>query len=374
MIDARRLWPAAALALAFCATAVAAAAEPGDGATDAEGAGSVDARANARVSVYQDDDATTVVTSAVRARAAFGDSVALRAGALVDVVSSASVDVVAAATRAFTEQRDEFQAGADLRGGDLALSADYARSDENDYGSHRLSIGGSMDLAKRSTTLSAGAGLVLSNVGRAGDDAFDETADSRTLTVAIAQVLDASTVVSFGYAGQIDGGLLSSPYRYVRLAGGTTVPESHPKSRFRHALVVRARRAAGQRVAVGLDERLYLDSWGVEASTTNAVLAVELWRDFDLEVRNRFHVQSGASFYRRAYQERLAWMTADRELGPLVDDFIGPAIVWQSGRLGPFDSIRLDLRADAFYYRFFDSDRIESRAGTMLAAGLEATL
>lgn len=367
MIEPVRL----ALAGAALTVALGAAADP---VGETEGGVAAGARANARVSLYHDDDATTVVTSGVRARADLGDSVSLRAGVLVDLVTSASVDVVAAATRAFSETRDEVQAGADLRGDDVSVWADYARSDENDYDSHRFSLGASMDLAKRLTTLSAAAGLVLSTVGRAGDETFEETADTRSVTAGIAQVLDASTVVSIGYAGQVDSGLLSSPYRFVRIAGGTTVPETHPSRRFRHALVLRAKRALTERIAAGLDERLYVDSWGIEASTTNLALTFELWRDFDLELRNRLHVQSGASFYRASYDQWLTFMTADRELGPLVDDFVGPALVVSSGRFGPFESLRFDLRADAFYYRFFDSERIESRSGTMIAAGLEAVL
>ncbi len=57
-----------------------------------------DGSATSRVLVYDDNDATTVVTSIVDVETQISGDVSVGAYALLDAVSSASVDVVSAAT------------------------------------------------------------------------------------------------------------------------------------------------------------------------------------------------------------------------------------------------------------------------------------
>lgn len=333
-----------------------------------------ESRVGSRVALYHDDDATTVVTSAVEAQAGVGERLALRAGALVDVVTTASVDVVAAASRKVEETREEVRAGMDLYGDDSVLSVDWAHSVEIDYSAHRAALGGAIDLAQHATRLSGALGLVLSEVGRAGDEGFSASQRAHVLSLGVTQVLDARTLLSVGYQGQLVLGMQSSPYRYVQLADGSVVPELHPDLRVRHAVVVRLRRALGEHTAVGLDERLYADDWGIVSSTTTATLSLEVGEDLDLALENRMHVQSGASFWETGPQSRRRYVTSDRELSPLFDDFFGPTLSFARPDVGPFARVRLDARVQGFYYRFLDPERIESRLGTLVSLGLEAVL
>jgi hypothetical protein len=350
---------AAALLAATAAGATPPVAEPG---------------ASSRAAVYQDDDATTVVTTAVTATVPLGELGAVRAAWLADVVTSASVDVVTAATRPVHERRDELRAGLDVRAGDALVSADWAHSTETDYGADRLSLAASLDLAGRATTLGARAATLFAEVGRAGDPAFAESLRVWSASLELTEVADARTVVSVTASGELAAGHQASPYRFVAVADGTALPETHPTGRARASVTVRVRRSLSPEAAAAIDERLYRDDWGISASSTTARLILTLTPRLDLELRNRLHVQSSASFWQRRYERRRRFMSGDRELSALIDDFAGPAIVYEARGVGPFERLRLDAGAEAFVYRFLDTDRIDGRLGVQVTAGVEGRL
>src|SRR5690349_9147424 len=85
-----------------------------------------------RSGVYQDSDRTFVSTSTVAARGTIADRVTLEARYLIDVVTSASVDVVTAATSAFHENRHEAAGGVSYHDGTRTASLSYVYSIEND--------------------------------------------------------------------------------------------------------------------------------------------------------------------------------------------------------------------------------------------------
>jgi len=326
-----------------------------------------------RAALYQDDDATTVATTAVEAEAVT-DSVGVRAGYLMDAVTTASVDVVAAATERWTERRDEIRGGVDVRAGDGTVSADAVRSIENDYDSWRLSLGGSLDVAERATTVALGLTWVDSDAGRQDDPGFEATQRIYGATGRLVQALDPDTLGAVGYTIQLVDGYQASPYRFVRAGGTTFVAERHPETRWRHALTGRIRHALGDSVTLAVDERLYADDWGVLATTTDARLSFALSDAVEIEIHNRFHMQKAASFWEESYDRQRRHMSVDRELSTFLDDYAGPAVLWTGRDAGPFDRLRLDLRADLFYYRFFDYAYLEGRVGTLVSVGAEGTL
>jgi len=105
--------------LALAVACVVALASPS--ALAAEPAVSVDARG----SIYQDSDRTTIITNNVAARGNPSDHVGVDARWLVDVITSASVDVVSAATTAFHETRHEVEGGGERRVHDLHREAGH---------------------------------------------------------------------------------------------------------------------------------------------------------------------------------------------------------------------------------------------------------
>ena len=118
----------------FTISAAAQDAEPGEG------------QATTRLLIYSDDDATQVVTSAVDAQVALPGKVEIGTHALVDAVSSASVDVISAATERWDENRVELGARAAWEVSEVGLSLGYTRSQENDWLSHSVVLGGQKEI------------------------------------------------------------------------------------------------------------------------------------------------------------------------------------------------------------------------------------
>jgi hypothetical protein len=157
----------------------------------------------------------------------------------------------------------------------------------------------------------------------------------------------------------------------VRLGDGSYVAERHPDRRVRHTLTLRLRRALGEHVVLALDERLYLDDWGLFGTTTNAVLTFSLSDAVELELRNRLHFQTAASFWSERYAQETRYVSNDRELATTLDDYVGPGLVITIEDVAPFEHLRFDLRADLFYYRYLGYASLDGRIGTIAALGAE---
>lgn len=321
--------------------------------------------------LYQDDDATTVVTEATEVDVGIAERVGLRAGYVVDATTTASVDVVAAATQRWDERRHELRGGADVHFDSGVMSASYGRSWENDYASHRMSLGGSVDVADKAATLAASIGLVLSDVQRADDPNFDESQTAYSLQLRWVQAISPKTLGALAYRIQRVVGYQSSPYRYVPISGSFYSIERHPRERLRHSIVGRIRHSLSDAVALGIDERFYIDDWGVIGTTTVLQLSMQLSTVVDLVLRERVHFQDGASFFREDYGAVQRYISNDRELSRFVDSYTGFSLGFTGRDLGPFTEVRVDLRSDFFVYRFFEFPYLDRRIGFLAGLGFE---
>jgi hypothetical protein len=77
-----------------------------------------------------------------------------------------------------------------------------------------------------------------------------------------------------------------------------------------------------------LDERVYTDSWGLKATSTDVRMLFDVDPRVELGPHLRFHAQAPVDFWQRAYILRPgfdfpALRTGDRELGPLVTTTVG---------------------------------------------------
>jgi hypothetical protein len=276
-----------------------------------------------------DTDGTHVVSPSAGLRTSLVDEETyLDLEYTADVWTSASVDVRTAATRAVYEQRDEINGGIERIFDDFRLRGGYRFSIENDYESHGGTLSGTMDLADNAANLELRLTARHDLVGRSGDPGFRREHTLASARITYTQVLDTRTVLQGAYEFIHGGGYMASPYRFVgvggdgRCAGSAQlcVPETHPDSRTRHALVLRGRRALGARVSGHLDYRFYADDWGLVANT--AALQLTWAHDDDglVALRYRIHQQGAASFYRSTYPVptgALRFVTRDRELSPL---------------------------------------------------------
>jgi len=299
--------------------------------------------------LYTDTNNVLVVTSQVAAaRAVDEHGGEVSAAAVVDVVSAASVDVVAQATQRFSEVRGEVNLGASLAVGDGLPSVSYRGSTEPDYLSHGLGAGYVMRLAGPDSVGAAHYQITLDTIGRAGTpySTFSRSLTTHSADVGLTQNLDAKTVLRGVFTFTLQDGYQEKPYRFVPLfdragldraqADGTRLdldtfdqyrlasrpPEAVPDQRVRNALALRALRyIEAISGSIRLDYQFYFDDWGVRAHTAELALELELGAAFGLNVFSRAYTQNAASFYRATYVVQQAnqipqWRTLDRDLAP----------------------------------------------------------
>jgi hypothetical protein len=369
----------AARALAVLATLVCAA--PALGQSTAASA----------VSLYLDDDATRVITSVTRGSFRVWEGGDLSASYLVDVISSASVDVVSQATPGFEENRHGITAALSQAVGDHLLRANYGFSVElgtgpraqrpaervADYVGHGLGVGADFSFFQQNTTLSADYSLELGQVGRADDTIFEEALTTHAADVRLSQVLSKSLVGTLGWTLTVQRGYTAKPYRFARVGEVTDgvcracPPERHPRTRLRNAVFLVGRQHLFAETALELRYRFYFDDWAVLAHTAEAQLHLGWTPAFGLRLRYRLHHQGGASFWEDVYSEPRRYVTADRELSPLTGHLAGLLVFGRFERVGGIAAIEPYAKVDLFRYDYHDFHLLNARQGLVGEVGLE---
>lgn len=384
----RALCASLALASVAAPSAVRAADEP----RKAE-ASSLTARAGVESSGYADSDATYVFTPVL-----FGEIANPLSGwkvngsFLVDVVSTASADVVAGASPRWSEVRYAGALAGSKALGDVQATLRGSFSSEPDY----LSISGggmvSVGLLSKNWTPSLAYDFSRDIGGRSGTsfDVFSHTVTKHAFDAGLAVVADAATVFLPMLTAVIEQGDSSKPYRLVPLfradtelaAGapaGAQAPrlakmvERLPSERLRFALTLRVLHRF-KVSTLRVDERFYADSWGLRASTTDLRYLDDVAPWLRLGVHLRFHAQSGVAFWRRFYTDTgepaaltvPVYRTGDRELGPLYAGTLG-----LSGRVAFGKRFALSPSLDGIYTRFLDTLLIKHRIGALGSATFE---
>lgn len=318
---------------------------------------------------------------------------------LVDVVSAASVDIVATASQRFLEVRHAGTLDASYKPGAFGLTLDGAVSREPDYLS--WTAGGllTQDLLDQNLSLLLGYSHGHDIAGRSGTafSVFSRPLDRDAFKGGFSLVLDRATIASVLADVVVENGDPSKPYRYVPLfAPGTQVPvgasidqvtalrvserplEQLPRTRDRYALSLRVAHRF-TRSTLRIDERLYTDSWALHASSTDARYLVDAGRRWELGPHLRVHAQTPVSFWRRAYvlqpdHSYPALRTGDRELGPLLGLTLGASVRRALGARDHPEAWSLGLDVNATETRYFDDLYIRRRLSTLATLSLEAEL
>ena len=359
-------------------------------------------RGTAETSFYADDDHVTVVSPTIALGFdnplngwSFGGSY------LVDVVSAASADIVATATPVWHEVRHAASANLGYKPGSVGVAISGSASIEPDYLS--ATGGGTLtwDTFEKNVTfmLGYGYGHDIAGVHETSFDVFRRDLDRHQVNGGAAWTLDRATLATLVADAVFEQGDQSKTYRYVRmfLPGtadsipvGATIDlvnerryfqrprEQLPLSRERFALTGRvAHRFTSSTIRA--EERLYIDSWGLFASTTDLRMIWGIGDRLSFGPRARFHAQTGAGFWRRAYEVvdvkgvlvPPTIRTGDRELGPLVSFAGGLAL---SADLGtPAEGNRvLSVVVDGMYTSYQDALYLTSRAALFSALTFNA--
>ncbi len=388
----RRPFRSGALALTALLTALASSGV-------AEGAGP-EVRASSEVGAYRDSFATQVITPTIAGSVA--DPVAGWSGQgryLVDVVSAASPDVVSTASPHWNEVRHAGNVDARYKPGAIGGGIAASVSSTPDYLSRGIQGSGSIDLGRdKAWTLSGALGFARDTIGRTGTafSTFSHDLDIVSGSVGLTRVVDQRTLAVLVADAYLESGDQSKPYRYVplfrpgdedRVPRGASVDqvarlriqprplEQLPLTRNRVALTARlAHRFEG--VTVRAEERVYADSWGMPASTTEVRVYFDLGRRWIVGPSIRAHAQGRTAFYRRVYTstgpgDLPAIRTGDRELGGIFSLSTGGL-----ARLGigpSYDPMKLvvGLSIDTTFTHFADALYTTSRIAGLAAGSFE---
>ena len=376
----------------FCFGIVSAAQTP-------EKPSKLDTKAALQVGAYADTTGTSVLTPSVTASvenptAGWG----VTGRYLVDVVSAASPDIVSTASPHWNEVRQAGSLGGRYKRGNTGVAASASTSYTPDYLSASGSAQVTRDLDDKNLTLTGGYGYGHDVIGRARTSfsVFSHTLDYHSMALGVSRVVNPRLVLGVYGDAMLEHGDQSKPYRYVamfrpedatRVGRGASAAqvaatrldakplEQLPLQRQRFAVTGRlAYRVRGATLRV--EERLYTDTWGQSASTTDARYFIDLGRRLMVWPHGRFNVQNAASFFRRTYtstgvDDLPALRTGDRELGGLYTVGSGGGARVALGKAGAVDDLALTTTLDGYWTSFADTLYVTTRFSVLATTTLE---
>ncbi len=252
-----------------------------------------------------------------------GKSLSVVGNYYVDMVSSASIDVITTASP-YTEERKQWSLGMDYLRGNTTMRVNYVSSEESDYDAETVSFSVSQDMFGDLTTLTLGYALGDDLVRRSDDPSFERNLDKQTYSIGVTQILTKNLISTLNFETITDEGYLNNPYRSVRYfdagsaLGYSFEPELYPNTRTSNSLGIRARYFLPYRAAIEGEYRYFTDTWDIEGHTV-ALTYIHPWRDFTFTGKFRYHDQTGAHFYSDLFSrsEATNFRGRDKELSPL---------------------------------------------------------
>ena len=253
-----------------------------------------------------------------------GKSVSLVANYYVDMVSSASIDVVTTASP-YTEEREQMSLGMDYLRGNTTMSISYTNSEESDFIADSYSFSVSQDMFGDLTTLTLAYSLSNNEVGRSDDDTFVRYADAQFYSIGLTQILTRNLIMGMNVETITDEGFLNNPYRSIRYfdpsspIGYSYEAELYPNTRTSTAVGLRARYYLPWRAALQGEYRFYTDTWGI-LSHTGAISYTHPWGPFTFTGKYRFYTQDPADFYQDLFSrsEATNFRARDKELSQFI--------------------------------------------------------
>jgi hypothetical protein len=132
-----------------------------------------------------------------------------------------------------------------------------------------------------------------------------------------------------------------------------------------------------------MEERLYVDTWGIKASTTDVRYLHDLGDHLRVGPHVRYHIQSGANFYNLAYTPLEgtrttgytlpAFRTTDREWSSMMAISVGGnariALTAEKEKAGARYAILLG--GEVMYSKYFESLFIRNRTAVYGTVGFE---
>lgn len=297
----------------------------------------------------------------VLVRKNIGSNVAVLANYYVDMVSSASIDVLATASE-YSEERTEYSLGTEYLHDRTIISLGYTSSEENDYSAETGSIGISQSFFGDLTTLSFGFSYGQDVVGKNGQPEFEQDLERRRYQLNLTQIITKSFIAAASVEAAVDEGYLNNPYRQVRYLdpnaaqGYSYQAEVYPLTRNSDAVGLRGIYYLPYRASIRADARYYEDSWGITASNW-ALRYTQPWGERWLfELKYRAYEQTSADFYADLFPFRDAqnFLARDKELSEYQSDNFGLGVTYNIPEqwLWNFEKSTINLYWDYFDFNY----------------------
>lgn len=295
-----------------------------------------------------------------------GASVSVAANYYVDMVSSASIDVVTQGSK-YSEERKEASLSGKYLIDRSTISLGYVGSKENDYDAKTFSFGIDQSFFGDLTTLGLGVSFGDDVVGQNTDPTFSRDLQRRKYSFNASQIVTKNLLASLSFDSVSDQCLdlteeqtcLNNPYRSVRYmteSGGYSYQaELYPHTRNSDALGIRAIYYLPYRASIRAEARQFSDSWGIDADNFE-LRYLHPYRDQWLfEVKYRIYSQTGADFYADLfpYVDAQNYLARDKELSPFSSNTFGLGVTYKIpvGIIPWFDKSTAN-----FYWDRFDID------------------
>jgi hypothetical protein len=362
-------------------------------------------RVGLEMSGYTDSTSVHVLTPAINAAIdspTGGWNVA--ASYLLDMVSAASPDLVSTASGPFVEQRHAVTLGGGYKFGLNQLGANGHVSSEPDYLSRSIGASFATEMNDKLITPQLSYDFSSDTIGYRNTpfSQFSEHLTTHSIDAGVTFVMSPTTLLVTGLSTSFEIGENAKLYRFIPMFPDDIAPQIPPGATvdlvnqyrlpFRPRELVpgtRSRFAVGARVnhrfpsgTLRAEERLYTDTWGIKASTTDAVYIHDLNERFRAYPHLRIHGQSGASFYQLAYAANFdqndaplqipQYRTSDREASPMFAITFGGGVRVALTNEKASVQYAIIASGNVMYNRYLASLFITSRTAEWGTVGFEA--
>jgi hypothetical protein len=324
----------------------------------------------------------TVDGPSLLVRKSVNDSLSFAANYYVDMISSASVDVLSTASP-YKETRRQGSISADYLHGNTTYSLGFIQSHEPDYKANTGFFSISQSMFGDLTTISFGYTRGWDKVGedsylngRYADGGRMTTwvgdADHRNWQASISQILTRNLLMSLNVETDESDGYLQSPYRTARYISpeGLVQQEAQvtPNTRTGNAGSLQLKYYLPWHAALDANYRIYHDTWGILAHTIGAGYTQPIFSSWTLNGTARYYRQGAANFYGDLFpfEDSQNFMSRDRELAKYHDLTLGLGASWQFRPSWPhwIEKGTLNLSYDRMHIAYDDFHNYTVGGGT----------
>jgi tetratricopeptide (TPR) repeat protein len=329
---------------------------------------------------------------------------------LVDAVSAASPDLVASASPPFRERRYAYGLAGGYKPGLFGAQATVSSSSSPDYVSYTGGLRLTADLDDKLITPTLGYSYSSDRIGRGPNNYLTDINPAKgyvhahQIEAGVTFILSPTSLLLLGGTLSVERGDGSQPYRYVPmfdrdnvapfvpvgasvdLVNRTRLPvkplEQLPTARDRFAIGARYNKRIDN-ATLRVEERLYIDTWGMKATSTDSRYMMDLSRRVRAWPHVRFHAQTDTSFYVLAYSALLdpsgqiivpLYRTGDRELSPLLTLTGGGGVRVDLGEPEGAVKYGVTFVGDLMYTRYLESLYVTSRTAVYGSLGFDVEL